>query len=149
MSKPWETVIAISDLENRRTLAKILGQFGLDAMCVSTVTQYRELIEKGEVGLVISGQFFPDGDYRAVLTASRYCNEGPAVILAAVRTSAVADEATRLGVFDLVGIPFRPTDVEWTVIKAQRSRQAVATTHAAGRLVAPARQLDNLTRQAS
>lgn len=149
MSKPWETVVAISDLENRRRLAKILGQFGLDAMCVSTVGQCRELLDKGEVGLVFCGQFFPDGDYRAVLSASRQCNEGPSVILASVRTPAIADEAIRLGAFDQVGIPLRPTDVEWTVIKAQRCRRALAATHATARLVAPAHQLDNLARQAS
>jgi len=149
MSKPWETVVAISDLENRRTLAKILGQFGLDSMCVSTVGQCRELLDKGEVGLVFCGQFFSDGDYRAVLTASRQCNEGPSVILAAVRTPAITDEAIRLGAFDQVGIPLRPTDVEWTVIKAQRSRRALAAAHAAPRLVAPARQLENLARHAS
>lgn len=149
MSKPWEIVVAISDLENRRTLAKILGQFGLEAMCVSTIGQCRELLDKGEVGLVFCGQFFPDGDYRAVLTASRQCNEGPSVILAAARTPAMADEAIRLGAFDQVGIPLRPTDVEWTVIKARRSRQEVLAAHAAARLVAPARQAEILTRRAS
>lgn len=71
------------------------------------------------------------------------------MILAAVRASAVADEAIRLGAFDLVGIPFRPSDVEWTVIKAQRSRRALAAAHAAPRLVAPVRQLENSARHAS
>jgi DNA-binding NtrC family response regulator len=148
MSKPWETVVAISDLENRRTLTKILGQFGLDAMCVSTIGQCRELLDKGEVGLLFCGQFFPDGDYRAIVTASCHLNEGPSVILAAVRTPAIADEAIRLGAFDVVGLPFRPTDVEWSVIKAQRNQQAIAAAHAAHRLLAPTRQLENLARHA-
>ena len=44
MGKPWETVVAISDSEDRRSLAKILGQLGIDAMCVGTFSQCRELL---------------------------------------------------------------------------------------------------------
>ena len=62
MGKPWDTVIAISDSEDRRTLAKILGQFGIEAMCVGTVAQCRELLEKGDVGLVFASEFFADGE---------------------------------------------------------------------------------------
>ncbi len=130
MGKPWETVVAVSDLENRRALAKILGQFGLDAMCVSTVGQCRELLDKGDVGLVFSSEYFPDGDYRGILTASRAHGQGPSVILACPRTPTIADEAVQLGAFGAIGIPYRPTDVEWMVIKALRNREALAAARA-------------------
>ena len=149
MSKPWETVVAISDLENRRTLARILGQLGWEATCVSTVGQCRELLDKGEVALIFSGQFFLDGDYRTILRAAHGGTEGPTVILAAGRTPAIADEAIRLGAFDLIGIPYRPTDVEWTIIKARRNRQALAAAQASARLLAPSRRSENLVRHAS
>jgi DNA-binding NtrC family response regulator len=149
MSKPWETVVAISDLENRHALAKILGQLGLDAICASTLSQCRELLDKGEVGLIFSGQFFVDGDYRALLAAARGGAEGPSVILAAARRPAIADEAIHFGAFDVIGIPYRPTDVEWTVIKARRNRQALAAAQASARLVAPSRRLEHLARHAS
>lgn len=147
MGKPWETVVAISDLENRRALAKILAQFGLDAICVSTVAQCHELLDKGEVALVFSGLYFCDGDYRAILTASHDGYAGPCQILAAARTAAVVDEAIRLGAFDVIGIPFRPTDIEWTVIKARRNREALA--HASPHLVTPSRQPELVVRHAS
>jgi DNA-binding NtrC family response regulator len=150
MNKPWETVVAMSDLENRRTLAKILGQLGLDAMCISTVSQCRELLDKGEVGIIFSGEFFFDGDYRAILASARALAPSSAsVILAAPRTPAVADEAIHQGAFDVIGIPYLPTDVEWAVIKARRSRQALAVAQASARLATPSPRLENLARRAS
>jgi DNA-binding NtrC family response regulator len=150
MIKPWETVVAMSDPENRRTLAKILGQLGLDAMCISTVSQCRELLDKGEVRLIFSGEFFFDGDYRAVVAAARsFSPPSASVILAAPRASAIADEAVHCGAFDAIGIPYLPTDVEWAVIKARRSRQALAMAQASARLASPSSQLQNLARRAS
>jgi DNA-binding NtrC family response regulator len=147
MGKPWETVVAISDLENRRALAKILAQFGLDAICVSTVAQCRELLDQGDVALVFSGQYFCDGDYRAILTASHDNSAGACQILAAARTASVVGEAIRLGAFDVIGIPYRPTDIEWTVIKARRSREVPA--HPSPRLVTPSRQPELVVRHPS
>ena len=126
MGKPWDTIVAVSDPEDRRTLAKILGQFGIDAMCVGTVAQCRELLEKGDVGLVFASEFFADGEFGSILTASLSRKLGPMVILAASRNAHRADDAARLGAFDAIAIPFRPTDVEWTVIKARRTREALA-----------------------
>lgn len=139
MGKPWDTVIAISDSEDRRTLAKILGQFGIDAMCVGTVAQCRELLEKGDVGLVFASEFFADGDFRSILSASLSRTLGPMVILAPSRSVKRADDAVRLGAFDAIALPFRPTDVEWTVIKARRTREALAEAQAqVAAIVAPA-----------
>ena len=147
MNKPWETVVAVADIENRRALAAILASFGLDAMCVSTAGQCRELIDKGEVKLVFSGQFFPDGDYHTILRACQACHEQPSVVLAAPRTSAIADQAIALGAFDVVSIPYRPTDVEWTFLKLRRSRQAAAA--ASSHAFASPRSIDTLSRRAS
>jgi DNA-binding NtrC family response regulator len=149
MGRPWETVVAISDSEDRRTLAKILGQLGLDAMGVGTVGQCRELLEKGEVGLVFSSEFFPDGDFRAILGASQALARGPAVILASPRMLKRAEELVRLGAFDVIGVPFHPTDVEWSVIKASRAREALIQAQLATPLPSPASRLVNVVRQAS
>ncbi len=152
MGRSWDTIIAVSDPEDRRTLAKILGQFGIDAMGVGTVAQCRELLEKGDVGLVFAGEFFPDGDFRGILTASLARKLGPMVILAVSRHTRQSGDAVQLGAFDSIAIPFRPTDVEWTVIKARRTREALAAQVAASSLAAPATspaQFGNLVRQAS
>jgi DNA-binding NtrC family response regulator len=151
MGKPWDTVIAISDPEDRRTLAKILGQFGIDAMCVATVAQCRELLEKGDVGLVFASEFFADGDFRSILSTSLARKSGPMVILAASRTAHRADDAVRLGAFDSIAVPFRPTDVEWSVIKARRTREAMAEAAltAIGAPAIPQTPFSSLVRQAS
>jgi DNA-binding NtrC family response regulator len=153
MGKPWDTVIAISNSEDRRTLAKILGQFGIDAMCVGTVAQCRELLEKGDVGLVFASEFFVDGDFRSIVSASLARRLGPMVILAAPRSAKRADDAVHLGAFDAIGIPFRPTDVEWTAIKARRTREALAEAQAAASSIAapplPPNVFPSLVRQAS
>jgi DNA-binding NtrC family response regulator len=149
MGRPWETVVAISDSENRRKLAKILGQFGLDSMCVGTASQCRELLEKGEVGLVFSSEYFPDGDFRTIVTAAQAHTRGASVILASPRIPKRAEEAIQLGAFDVVGVPFRPTDVEWAVIKARRSREALAEAKLVSSLGSPAHGFENFARQAS
>jgi DNA-binding NtrC family response regulator len=149
MGKPWDTVVAISDSEDRRSLAKILGQLGIDAMCVGTFSQCRELLDKGEVGLVFSSEYFPDGDFRALLTASQARKLGPSVIVTSPRIRRRPQEAIQLGAFDVIGVPFRPTDVEWAVIKASRGREALAETKLASPLVSPANRFENFARHAS
>src|ERR1700728_5465715 len=107
MGKPWETVVAISDSEDRRTLAKILGQLGIDAMCVGTFSQCRELLDKGEVGLLFSSEYFPDGDFRALLTASQARKLGPSVIVTNPPFPKPPQTGIQLGAFEVVGVPFR------------------------------------------
>jgi DNA-binding NtrC family response regulator len=149
MGKPWETVVAISDPEDRRSLAKILGQLGLDAMCVGTLGQCRELLDKGEVVLVFSSEYFPDGDFRALLRASQARKLVPSVVVTSPRILKRPDEAIRLGAFDVVSVPFRPTDVEWVVIKASRSREVLAQPRLASPLASPANRFESLARHAS
>jgi hypothetical protein len=114
------------------------------------VNQCRELLDKGEVGLIFSGEFFFDGDYRAIVAAAQTrSSPGAPVILAAPRVPAIADKAVHGGVFDVIGIPYLPTDVEWAVIKARRNRQALAVAQASARVVTPSSRLENLARRAS
>jgi len=110
------------------------------------MAQCRELVDRGEVTLAFSGQYFCDGDYRAILSASRDSNVSPPVILASRRTPAIGEEAIHFGAFDVIGIPYRPTDVEWMILKARRNRQAAGQ---AAHLVTPSRQQELLVRHAS
>jgi DNA-binding NtrC family response regulator len=128
MSKPWEVVIAVSDFETRRTLSTILEQMGLEPMCVSTVSQCCELLEKLNVGLVFCGRYFADGDYRAILSAGRPGEELPAVVVTRPRIPGEHHEANPPGVFDVITAPCRPTDVEWAVIRAGRNKPDLTGT---------------------
>jgi DNA-binding NtrC family response regulator len=98
-----------------------------------------ETLRKEPVGLVFCDKSLPDGTYRDLLTAAR----GLTTRVRVVVTSHQADwdeylEAMRLGAFDVIAVPCRPTDVEWMVIQAKRDDRA--HSRAADPVVAPLRQ---------
>lgn len=124
MNIPWQIVVASSDLESRRGLTSILTRQGLDPISTSSFMECREIIEKESVGLVFCDRNLVDGDYRDVLNASRAATGKVRVVI----TSKHADwdeylEAMRLGAFDVIACPCRPTDVEWMVIQAKRDER--------------------------
>lgn len=122
MSVPWEVIVAVPDWETRHTVSTTLRQLDLDPICVSTVGQCRELLDKGNVRLVFCARNFSDGGYQAILGAARSTKEQPAVVLMCSRTPAEHDEAILLGAFDVIPAPYPPTDVEWAVIRAGRNK---------------------------
>lgn len=124
MNIPWQIVVASSDLESRRGLTSILTRQGLDPVSISSFAECRQLIEKENVGLVFCDRHLADGDYRDVLSVSRSATAKVRVVV----TSKHADwdeylEAMRLGAFDVIASPCRPTDVEWMVIQAKRDER--------------------------
>ncbi len=119
MSIPWQVVVASSDLENRRSLTSILVRLGLDPFCVSSVSQYREILAREVVGLVFSDPYLSDGDYRDIL-ASKSPPGYAYVVLTCRHTHSEYREVIGTGVFDVITSPCRPTDVEWMVIQARR-----------------------------
>lgn len=124
MNLPWQIVVASSDLESRRGLTSILNRQGLDPISISSFAECRQLIEKDRVGLVFCDRHLADGDYRDILNASRVATGKVRVVV----TSKHADwdeylEAMRLGAFDVIASPCRPTDVEWMVIQAKRDER--------------------------
>ena len=122
MITPSKVVIALTDLETRRVLTRILSGLAVDPVGVSTVTQFRELLDKGDVGLVFCGRHFVDGDFEAILTASRAAKERPPVVLVSSRAPGGPTEEIPAGAFGAISVACRPTDVEWAVIRAERLR---------------------------
>lgn len=124
MTNPWPIVVASADLEGRRMLTSVLHQDGLDPICTSTVRECRELITKENVALVFCDKHLADGDYRDVLSATRSLKSAARVVV----TFPESDwdgylEAMRLGAFDVIASPCRPTDVEWMVSQARRDER--------------------------
>ena len=122
MTLPWEILVVSSDLENRRPLISILHQQGWDAVCASTIDEAMAVLTNETVGLVFCDQHLADGSYRDFLAASRYLRRTVRTVV----TSADWDEssdAVRLGAFDVIASPCRPTDVEWMVIQAKRAER--------------------------
>jgi DNA-binding NtrC family response regulator len=124
VTNPWPVVVASADLEGRRAVTSALHRDGLDAICTSTVRECREIITKENVALVFCDKHLADGDYRDVLCATRSLRSGARVVV----TSREFDwdaylEAMRLGAFDVIASPCRPTDVEWMVSQARRDER--------------------------
>lgn len=121
MDTPWQIVIASSDLESRRGLMEILTRQGLDPIGASNLAECREVLQKEKVGLIFCDPHLADGSYQDLLDVTRSGASTARVVV----TSKHANwdeylEAMRLGAFDVIASPCRPTDVEWMVIQAKR-----------------------------
>lgn len=139
MTVPWEVMVLSAQFEDRRSLAHILASQEVEPLCCSTLREALETLRKESVGLVFCDKSLPDGTYRDLLTAARGLKTRVRVVV----TSHQADwdeylEAMRLGAFDVIAVPCRPTDVEWMVIQAKRDERA--HSRPADPVVAPLRQ---------
>jgi DNA-binding NtrC family response regulator len=125
MIVPWQIVIASADLEERRAMSNILAKQGLEAIAASSVRECEEILAQEDVGLIFCARSLADGDYRGLLLAPRH--EGRKTRIVIVNRLTDWDEyleAMRLGTFDVISAPCRPTDVEWMMIQALREEHA-------------------------
>lgn len=125
MTKPFDVVVVSADLENRRHLKEILTRQGLDPVCVGSLRECNENLASHPVGLVFCDPRVADGSYQDLLATYRLTDRKPRVVV----TSRSADweefkEAMRIGAFDVISAPCRPTDVEWMVIQARRDERS-------------------------
>jgi DNA-binding NtrC family response regulator len=125
MYTPWQILVASSDLESRRALVQILTRQGLDPISASNAAEAKESLQQERIGLVFCDRHLADGSYRDILNVARSCREKVRVVVSSKR----ADwdeylEAMRLGAFDVIASPCRPTDVDWMVIQAKRDDRA-------------------------
>jgi DNA-binding NtrC family response regulator len=77
------------------------------------------------VGLIFCARSLADGDYRRLLVAPRRERRKTRIVI----LNRVTDwdeylEAMRLGAFDVISAPCRPTDVEWMILQALREEHA-------------------------
>ena len=123
MGRVWEVVIASADLENRRNVLGMLTQQGVDCLCASTVSQCQEILSGRKIGLVFSDRKFSDGSYQDILrhTGGSGNLTTKVVVMSALMTPFEYEQARRCGVFDVISVPCRPTDIEWMVILAKRA----------------------------
>ncbi len=124
MTVPWDILVLSAEIEERRVLVHILETQTLEPICSSTIRESLEILHQDRVGLVFCDKSLPDGTYRDFLAAVRSLKSKVRVVV----TSRHADwdeylEAMRLGAFDAIAAPCRPTDVEWMVIQAKRDER--------------------------
>jgi DNA-binding NtrC family response regulator len=125
MNAPWQIVTASADVEDRRTMVNILAKQELDAIVASSVSECRQSMAHENVGLIFCARSLADGDYRDLLLAARASKRRTRIVL----TARITDwneylEAMRLGAFDVISAPCRPTDVEWMILQALRDEHA-------------------------
>jgi DNA-binding NtrC family response regulator len=123
MKNTCQVVVASSQLETRRSIATVLLNLALDPICVSKVSECRELLNRESVDLIFCDRSFADGDYRDILAASHHANDKPCVVLASRYSSNEYREAMEAQAFGVITVPCRPTDIEWMVIQAKRNQR--------------------------
>src|ERR1700740_667068 len=125
MNVPWQVAVASADVQDRRAMVNILAKQGLDPIVAASVAECRESMAQENVGLIFSVRSLADGDYRDLLLATRTAERRTRVVLPA-RITDWNDylEAMRLGAFDVISAPCRPTDMEWIVLQALRDEHA-------------------------
>lgn len=123
MARVWEVVIASADLENRRRVLGMLTHQGVDCLCASTVSQCQEILNGRKIGLLFSDRNLSDGSYQDILrlTGGSGNLSTKVVVMSALMTPFEYEQARRCGVFDVISVPCRPTDIEWMVILAKRA----------------------------
>jgi len=122
MARPWEIVVASSDLENRQRVTDMLARQGLDTILASSVDHCQEILNRRNIRLVFCDSQFSDGNYRDILAAAACSAKRiPIVVMSAHMTSAEYGHAKSCGVFDVIPTPVRPILVEWMVVQAKRA----------------------------
>jgi DNA-binding NtrC family response regulator len=132
MHREWQIMIASSDLERMRYVQGILARQNVDSVCSSTIGQCREILSKGNIGLVFSDRNLSDGDYRDLLVAvGRRSTKGNVRVVLMYGLTDAEDyrNVKRSGIFEVMSTPCRPTDVEWMVIQAKRHERNLLRTY--------------------
>jgi DNA-binding NtrC family response regulator len=125
MNVPWQIVIASAALEDRRTMLNIMAKQGLDPIVASRVSECQQSMAQENVGLIFCARLLADGDYHDLLMAARASKRRTRIVL----TARITDwdeylDTMRLGAFDVISAPCRPTDVEWMILQALRDEHA-------------------------
>ena len=121
MSEHINVLVTSSDLEDRTHLLHILEKLSLNVISCSTLNQAREVLSRQRASLVFCDESLSDGCYRVLLQTCKAKRPMPRLVVTIHRGEWDEYlEAMRLGVFDAIRWPLRPTDVELIVLRAMR-----------------------------
>ena len=127
MTDQWTVMVVASDLENRRSIARILASQGFDPISAANVRECREILDKQNVSLVFCDHKLADGDYRdiqASILQTPQKQKPRLVLMSGLMKPEEYQEAKRSGIFEVIGLPCRPTNIEWTIILAKRDERS-------------------------
>jgi DNA-binding NtrC family response regulator len=119
-------MVVSSDLESRRSITRMLLEQGFDPTSAASVNECREILEQHEIRVIFCDHDLHDGDYRDVLASAIYAphkNKAHVVLMSALMRAEDYQEARRAGIFDVIGLPCRSTNLEWAIILAKRDER--------------------------
>jgi DNA-binding NtrC family response regulator len=124
MSKELDVLVASANFEHRRSLIRILEEFSLNVISVSTCQQAEEVLSRQRVTLMFSDERLPDGSYRELLNYTDAAGQLPQVVLTTgVGDSIDAREMERSGVLGTLRYPYHATDVELQILRAAQEER--------------------------
>jgi DNA-binding NtrC family response regulator len=126
LSDQYPVIVVSSDLENRRSIARMLLEQGFEPAGAASVSECREVLDQHEMRVVFCDRDLQDGDYRDVLAAALYAphkNKAHVVLMSSLMRPEDYQEARRAGIFHVVGLPCRSTNLEWAIILAKRDER--------------------------
>jgi DNA-binding NtrC family response regulator len=99
---------------------------GFEPICAASVVECREVLDKQEVVLIFSDHDLMDGDYRDIVASTLYApqkDKARVVLISALMKPEAYQEAKRAGIFEVVNLPCRSTNLEWAIILAKRDER--------------------------
>lgn len=128
MSQPPRILVAVSDFESKKALARALDGKGLDPVFVSTLDESRAVLDRDPVAMVFCEAKLRDGGFKELLGAgSRPGSEVPVVVCADFYDKDLYLEAMCQGAYDFIAYPYLRQEVDWILTGAlQRSSAATS-----------------------
>jgi DNA-binding NtrC family response regulator len=111
-----------ADPECRRTLADVLGHWGVEAIFVSTISDARKILLEQSIRLVFCENYLPDGSLTDLLDAAA-SKTPPVRLVAILQNGNEYANAMRLGAFEAILAPCRRPDIQWVIIQAAHAEQ--------------------------
>lgn len=119
-----EILVATTDLEERRRLAKVLQAEGWDVTCASRVKECLETLANRRVRMIFCDFRLADGTYRDVLQFVRPLEPKiPVVVMSRLADWDEYLDVLRQGAFDLIASPSEPTDLLLVVSRTLRDER--------------------------
>lgn len=118
-------LVASSNEEVLKKLAKILSHCGLATFLASGIEESRKVLVREKVFLVLCDERLVDGDYEDILSASEWsASKAPVIVFSSTGDWPDYLKAIRAGAFDYMAYPPFPEELQRVIRNALESRMA-------------------------
>ncbi len=118
-----DALVVSERMEHVKTLVRILDGLTINVYVACSVRQAQEVLSRQPLALVFCDERIPGGTYRDLLLSSETQRKLSRFVVM-LQTGEWDEylEAMRLGAFEVIRCPVQPTDVELTLIHANRDQ---------------------------